>query len=161
MGSWSCACGHVWALKRADLGTKLWQPDPDLSVSGDRKGPKNVCVISFMEGEGIPNVMHYQEHGQITFSTWLKWCPVRYGHILVSREREMEKGSYPLGDRSRQRFLIIIHMTLKRRRPWLSCREGRAASVLNMCPETCWSSSPPITWCLAGHNVSLWSMYGI
>lgn len=39
--------------------------------------------------------------------------------------------------------------------------EAMNASVLNMCPVTCWSLSPPIPWCLAGYNVCLWSMYGI
>ncbi len=58
-------CGH----KRAELGTTLWQPDPDSSVSAGRsvtreKGPKDVSVTSFMRVRGHL-ALCYQVHGRI------------------------------------------------------------------------------------------------
>lgn len=51
------------------MGTTLWRPDPDPSVSGGRsetreKGPKNVRVISCMRVRGHLN-LRYQVHSKI------------------------------------------------------------------------------------------------
>lgn len=81
----------MWTLKRADLGTTRWQPDPDPSASSGEsetceKAPKNVHVISFRVRGNL--AFRYRVHSQIMADIYpsyslqrRKWRPVRCGQI--------------------------------------------------------------------------------
>lgn len=69
MGTWSCACGHIRALKeliwtqRCGSPTQIHQ-SVMVEVKNFRKGPKNACAISLIWVRGHLT-SHYQIHSEI------------------------------------------------------------------------------------------------